>query len=186
MLLVSEVDAPLDSSHIAATLIDCLVEMIYLLVVWVGLLQISVGFHLSRNNIAAHSIQRSTVDILALKTAIADTASNENIGKTLTKEIMSHFGDPRSIDAKKELLFKTRLFSAEEKGQLDAMHMITLLFQSARSRRKVKSLMPVELILKCLNAGSKQWSERDVSSFVYGIRSLGTPRLTLLTLPYPT
>lgn len=84
---------------------------------------------------------------------------------------MSHFAD-RRVDQKKELAFKKRLFEAEERGELDGMHMITLLFQSARTRRKVKNLMPVPLILKSLSSWEREWTERDISTFLYGLRSL--------------
>lgn len=93
------------------------------------------------------------------------------MAKVMTKEIMSHFTDPR-LDQKKELLFKKRLFEAEEKGYLDGMHMLTILFQSARNRRKVKNIIPAQVIYDSLKAWDREWSERDISTFVYGIRSL--------------
>lgn len=106
----------------------------------------------------------------SLKITTPDAAEASR-GKTLTKEIMSHFSD-RRLDQKKELVFKRLLFEAEERGELDGMHMMTLLFQSARSRRKVKNLMPVPLILKSLSSWDREWTERDISTFVYGLRSV--------------
>ena len=96
-----------------------------------------------------------------------------NVGKALTKEIMAHFGDSRGLaDIKRDVLFKKRLYEAEVSGQLDGMHVMTLIFQSARSRRKIKSLMPPEIVLKTLSNWEREWSERDISTFVYGIRAL--------------
>jgi hypothetical protein len=116
---------------------------------------------------AKESMQAAAVQISSPNTG----SSEGSTGKLLTKEIMAYFGESRG-DQKKELQFKKRMYDAEVAGQLDGMHMMTLLFQSARSRRKVKNIMPVELVLKSLSSWGREWSERDISTFVYGVRSL--------------
>jgi hypothetical protein len=52
------------------------------------------------------------------------------------------------------------------------MHMITVLFQSARNRRRAKTVISLPYLLKKLQDWDREWSERDISTFIYGIRAL--------------
>eukprot|EP01041_Mallomonas_annulata_P003235 gene3235-6403_t len=99
------------------------------------------------------------------------TESPEVSAKTVTKEIMSFFATPTS-DQKKSLAFKKRLTEDELRPHLDGMHMIIILFQSARSRRLAKTVIPADIMLAKLKSWDREWSERDISTFVYGVRSL--------------
>lgn len=90
--------------------------------------------------------------------------------KSVTKEIMSFFALPS--DQKSTLAFKKRLEDKELVKYLDGMHMLTIMFQSARTRRFVKNFMPLQLLLNTLKEWDREWSERDISTFVYGIRAL--------------
>ena len=52
------------------------------------------------------------------------------------------------------------------------MHILTILFQSARTKRKVKNILSIPILIERLRIWDKEWSERDISAFAYGIRSL--------------
>ena len=82
------------------------------------------------------------------------------------------FFSERNIDANLENSFKSRLSHPDVSSKLDGMHMITLLFQCSRARRRIKQLLPPALVLEKLNKWENEWSERDISTFVYGLRSL--------------
>ena len=92
-------------------------------------------------------------------------------GKSITKEIMSFFAEKKP-NLESDQSFRNRLKSFEVFNKLDGMHMITLLFQSARARRRVKNFIPLEDMLLKLQEWNKEWSERDISTFLYGIYSL--------------
>ena len=92
-------------------------------------------------------------------------------GKTITKEIMAFFTEKN--DQKAEASFRRRLMSDKEvNSKLDGMHMLTILFQSARVRRSAKNVVSLDLLYEKLSTWDKEWSERDISTFVYGLRSL--------------
>ena len=105
------------------------------------------------------------------KLSMSTTESSEVNAKSVTKEIMSFFSLP-VIDQKNTINFKMRLESADVWDSLDGMHMITILFQSARTRRLAKNIIPIEKILMKLKSWDREWTERDISTFVYGIKSL--------------
>ena len=55
---------------------------------------------------------------------------------------------------------------------LDGMHIITILFQSARRKKLAADVLPLSVMTSKLATWEKEWSERDISTFMYGIRSL--------------
>jgi hypothetical protein len=91
--------------------------------------------------------------------------------KSVTKEIMSFFAQ-QSSDIKFEQSFKKRLMSDDAKKHIDGLHVVTILFQSARTKRQAKNILPISFMLEKLSEWDRIWSERDISTFVYGIRSL--------------
>ncbi len=68
--------------------------------------------------------------------------------------------------------FRERLADENVKKYMDGMHIITILFQCARTKKLSKNIIPVKFMLEKLQSWSNEWSERDISTFVYGIRSL--------------
>jgi hypothetical protein len=99
------------------------------------------------------------------------TNPDEISGKSITKEIMNFFAE-KVPNSETDAAMRSRLASSEVSNKLDGMHMITLLFQSARARRRVRSVVSIDLILNKLENWSSEWSERDISTFLYGIISL--------------
>lgn len=149
-------------------------------------------------------------NFLNMVSTVAPTNNPDDVsGKSITKEIMSFFSE-RTANAETDAILRSRLKSSEVLEKLDGMHMITLLFQSARARSHfyVSILSSVNLILffsgdesrhlyhlkqcyKSLAIGIKNGtaaitndllffimspplirSERDISTFMYGINSL--------------
>jgi len=109
---------------------------------------------------------------LQLKNPLVTSTANVEVSpKTVTKEIMTFFSS-RDNDPKKLKAFKKRMSETVIKKNLDGMHMIILLFQCARTRRRMKTIMSIEKVLRTINKWDKEWSERDISTFVYGVRSL--------------
>lgn len=101
----------------------------------------------------------------------SDALSPDNITpKSVTSEIMSFFNEKNGnkLDEK----FKKRLLNEEVKKNIDGLHIITVLFQSARSKRLAKDIIPLKFLLERLSSWNREWSERDISMFVYGVRSL--------------
>ena len=91
--------------------------------------------------------------------------------KSITKEIMSYFavGD-KAIEAQK---FIKRMEDPRIRDNIDGLHVITIMFQSARTRRLAKNVLAVDFMKKRLQTwGNSNWSERDISMFVYGVRSI--------------
>jgi hypothetical protein len=91
--------------------------------------------------------------------------------KSVTNEIITYFSS-NSGSVKETAAFQKRLSSEEVKKNIDGLHIITVLFQSARSRKLAKIFLPPKLMLDRLQSWDRQWSERDISMFVYGVRSL--------------
>ena len=98
------------------------------------------------------------------------TPSSDVTPKSVTAEIMQYFN--QNAAARKDSVFQKRLANEEVKGNIDGLHIITVLFQSARSKRLVKDLMPMKFLVDRLGSWNREWSERDISMFVYGVRSL--------------
>ncbi len=138
------------------------------------------GFKMStsRTNFVGHSVissVRARSTSLYDGTDIKDPVPEGELvsAKSITKEIMSFFAKPASvITSKEDVDFAMHLVEDSVVVHLDGMHIITILFQSARSRRRARSVMPVGLMLAVLENWEKEWTERDISTFVYGIRSL--------------
>lgn len=92
--------------------------------------------------------------------------------KTVTKEIMNYFAQSTTIDIKKDSLFGKRILEDKRKENLDGLHILTILFQSARTKRIVNNILPSDFMLETLKKWNPIWSERDISTFVYGVRAL--------------
>lgn len=90
--------------------------------------------------------------------------------KTVTKEIMNYFTSSKEVAD--DIKFQKHLTSKRIRSHIDGMHIITILFQCARSRRQAKNVMPIKLMADKLESWNRTWSERDISTFVYGVRSL--------------
>jgi len=94
--------------------------------------------------------------------------------KTVTKDIMAFFAvqSPRRGDGipARDEAFTAKLM--RDKDHIDGQHLINLLFQSARANRRVRDLVSIDFILSKLRDWDREWSERDISTFVYGIRSM--------------
>ena len=108
-----------------------------------------------------------------IKTAIPSKQLNpdEITPKKVTNEIMVFFNE-RNVSPKTDLIFKKRLAKDEVKKNIDGLHIITILFQSARSRRMAKDMLPPKFMYDTLKRWTREWTERDISMFVYGVRSL--------------
>lgn len=103
------------------------------------------------------------------------TDVNEISPKSVTKEIMAFFTTPTGpVTAAKarDNAFTAKMLDPMTRVHVDGMHIITLLFQSARSKRRAVTLLPHSYMLEKLQAWDREWSERDISTFIYGIRSL--------------
>lgn len=139
-------------------------------VLFLWVIHLSHSFHIKKlgENAYRNSYRNS---IIMMNTISADDAMGEAVtAKSVTNEIMSYF--KQTIDLKTENSFKKRLTSETVQSQIDGLHVITLLFQSARTKRYAKSVLPVSFMLTKLKKWDKVWSERDMSTFVYGIRAL--------------
>lgn len=97
--------------------------------------------------------------------------SPEITPKSVTKDIMAFFSS-QSGDSTKDVKFQKKLLETNTKKNIDGLHIITILFQSARTRRLAKNILPVNVMIDTLKSWDKMWSERDISTFIYGIRSL--------------
>ena len=95
--------------------------------------------------------------------------SEEITAKSVTNEIMVFFSPENRM---KDVTFQKRLNMESVKKHIDGLHIITLLFQSARSRRLAKTFLPTKFMYDRLKAWDREWSERDISMFVYGARAL--------------
>ena len=98
--------------------------------------------------------------------------SPEISAKSITKEIMTFFNESSSTKQKSSVSLKKRLESVDVDKYIDGMHVITILFQSARNRKLAKNILTLEKLYDKLAKWNNEWSERDISTFVYGIRSL--------------
>lgn len=135
--------------------------------------QISQCYYTS--NIDQHRVRCSRA-LIRLNSVVSPTQESSGInqeisGKTVTKEIMAFFnsGDRRM---ESEVRFQNRLLDKAVDPYLDGMHMLTILFQCSRSRRLAKTIIKPSLLLEKLSKWSNVWSERDISTFVYGVKSL--------------
>ena len=129
---------------------------------------ISSGFFATPPRCVGH---RNRAPVFMATTTVPATGPEEVTGKTITQEVMAFFGD-KEYTQERDVLFKARLGSSEVVNKLDGMHMITLLFQSARARRRTRNFISVETVIDKLEGWEKEWSERDISFFMYGINSL--------------
>lgn len=120
-----------------------------------------------------HSTSSSHVRVSTMRAVATPTGTAELeplSAKKVTKDIMAHFGHQKS--AADDEVFAKRLQSTSVLPLLDGMHMLTLLFQSARSRKPAASFFPITLVKEKLQVWDREWNERDISAFMYGIQSL--------------
>lgn len=118
----------------------------------------------------------SSTALRAVTVSPDSTMPNQVTAKSVTKEIMNFYtlrpADPKELAAA-DAAFTKRMSDLTVRSNIDGMHVITILFQSARTRRLAKNVLPIRFMLDRLKAWDKQdWSERDISTFVYGVRSL--------------
>lgn len=95
--------------------------------------------------------------------------------KVVTNEIMGFFknGSNGGKNTPPAFNLQKYLTQPEVIENLDGAHVSIIMFQCARSRRYAKNLMSTSAMLEALKNWKKtNWSERDISTFVYGIRSL--------------
>ena len=111
----------------------------------------------------------SKLSVVATKSA-SGVPSTEVTPKSVTAEIMQYFN--QNVAQRKDAIFQKRLANEEVMKNIDGLHIITVLFQSARSRRLAKDLIPLKFLVDRLGSWNRNWSERDISMFVYGVRSL--------------
>jgi len=93
---------------------------------------------------------------------LTENAPEDITAKSITNEIMSFYSGNRV----NETIIGTRLGEPTVSDKLDGMHIITLLFQSARKRRKIKNVLPVDVVYDKLATWDRAWCERDISTFV--------------------
>ncbi|KAJ1430676.1 hypothetical protein B484DRAFT_448754 [Ochromonadaceae sp. CCMP2298] len=101
---------------------------------------------------------------------VSSTNPNDVKPKAVTKEIMAFFALPRND--KRDAEFRSRLAATDVKNSIDGLHVLTILFQSARTKRAAYRLLPTNVMLAKLKSWDRMWSERDVSTFVYGVSAL--------------
>lgn len=128
----------------------------------------NVGAIGAATNKGFSSVTRS---LASVKSQNIDTNRDSNLdAKAVTKEIMSFFNQPKNVELDRQ--FKERLSDNSFIAKLDGMHCITILFQSARTRRQARKLIPTKILVDKLKSWSREWTERDISTFVYGIRAV--------------
>jgi len=103
-----------------------------------------------------------------------DNINNEVSAKTVTKDIMNYFSQNNNIvvDNKKDAQFGQQLLSNNIRDKIDGLHILTILFQSARTKRIATTIIPSSFMIDKLSQWNRTWSERDISTFVYGVHSL--------------
>jgi hypothetical protein len=83
--------------------------------------------------------------------SIATLSKDEGVtAKSITNEIMEHFSRPAKIRNAADARFFKRLAEKEVQTNLDGMHMLTILFQCARSKRLAKSIISIDVVLSKL------------------------------------
>jgi hypothetical protein len=120
----------------------------------------------------------SSSSSMALYLTFATPATNANQSteispKIVTKEIMGFYTQypvDESLEGKKKYVMKFSDFlrRGDVRVHLDGMHVITILFQSARIKKLAKNVLPIPLMINVLKSWDREWTERDISTFVYG------------------
>jgi hypothetical protein len=138
-----------------------------LLVLILAICDIS-AFH--SNNFNSKSIRTFYLSDVTTKPRSWSPNTPEVTPKSVTSEIMQHFDKSgnKNVDAS----FERRLLNQDVRKNTDGLHIITVLFQSARSKRLAKNFYDVPFMVDRLSSWKREWSERDISMFVYGIRSI--------------
>ena len=109
---------------------------------------------------------------LRATTASPVQPSDEITAKSITNDILSFFQDRDRPTMEKDTVFANRLNSTEVSSKLDGLHMITLLYNCARARRRASVFIDIETIVNKIEVWDREWNERDISYFMYGINSL--------------
>lgn len=139
-----------------------------LLVLIIAICDIS-AFH--SNNFNSKSIKTSYSSLLSTTKPRSWSPNIAEVSaKSVTTEIMQHFD--RSNNKNEDAFFEKRLSKEDVRKNIDGLHIITVLFQSARSKRLAKVFFDVPFMIDRLSSWKREWSERDISMFVYGIRSI--------------
>jgi very-short-patch-repair endonuclease len=100
-----------------------------------------------------------------------DSGESDITAKLVTKQIMAFFDGSKNTYSDRES-FRRYLLEEKVQNLMDGMHVITILFQSARLRKQATDVLPIDVMTDKLAMWDKQWSERDISTFMYGLRSL--------------
>lgn len=141
------------------------------LVVLCVLLQINLAGSFQHKSSSYLKVNRiSKIFATSVQDSSSPSITEPLSGRTLTKEIMTFFTGIRKPE--NDVKFRTRLAEMEVDTYLDGMHILTILFQCARSKRFAKSLIPPQIMMEKLSTWTNVWSERDISTFVYGIKAL--------------
>lgn len=80
---------------------------------------------------------------------LLDSSSNDITPKSVTKEIVDFFGKA-VVTAEEEKHFIDRLAQVEVREAMDGLHILTLLFQCARTRRMAKIYLPLPFMVDTL------------------------------------
>jgi hypothetical protein len=131
-------------------------------VVLLIVLQISCGFQFS---------VPKTPRFGTFANSVVNTApTGEITAKQVTKEIMGHF--TKETNSEEDSKFSAKLQAPNVSSNIDGMNVLTLMFQCARAKKKVTNFITSKLILDKLQKWDREWNEREISAFMYGIQSL--------------
>ena len=90
--------------------------------------------------------------------------------KSITNEIISFYNNQgKRIN---ETRIMERLSEPEVSEKLDGLHILSLMFLSSQKRKKLKNVISLTDALERLNTWDRVWTDKDISTFVYGVRSL--------------
>jgi hypothetical protein len=111
-----------------------------------------------------------TVQQKSVRRWTPNSKTEEHSPKQITKGIMQHFTAPKSAEKEKEFAAQISLENSLE--ALDGQHVLTLMFQCARTEQKISKYITAGSVLTKIQLWDRVWTERDISSFLYGIRSM--------------
>ena len=146
-------------------------------IAWLSIIssyQLRLSYSLRKSDFSKLFFSTNSIS-MSTNTIKSESSGTAITPKTVTKDIMIFFNlisTSRDIDERQLATFQTKLLSKEVNDNLDGMHIITILFQTARSKKLVKNIVPISIMIEKLKSWDKEWSERDISTFIYGIRSL--------------
>ena len=157
------------------------INSLCLVIVAMTMLSTSVGYRVTQpgntGRVGVGSIPPSVNRYSSVQTKLHtsltgfDSAETEITPKLVTKQIMTFFDGSKNSYSDREN-FRKYLLENKVMGLLDGMHIITILFQSARLKKQATDVLPIDVMTEKLATWDKEWSERDISTFLYGLRSL--------------